>query len=705
MRFDLKSKRRSLWVTLAVSVAIHGVVFYVARDWIFGSTQIAERPPIRIQAVIENPKEKPPVKKPRKIEKPKENKPNDKKPQRAIERMPAAPSAPTHSLAKLKPRHTPDVTPAPPPRATAQKQPAVSSAQATAARPVHPHEEMFQAASPISLHSASEAPHVASLPHERAVSAMPLGMINAARSPARRSPVLGMIDSQHTHLEPRQMASLAVETYSTAKAHTESAKMARHTPAYVTPRAPQRLSPVVEANPRPAATASRHAAILKSTAAVTPLRPRTLTDTLAASSFQKQPVVRTNDLDVNAMSATAAAPVQPLSAATIPGQTPVASAPRNDRSMPAATAPVSPRQAAASGKSGRHAASPVPVSRPAAGAVEARTVAQLKAPAGLESAPAKAARFHSTRGSNRRSDTSQAIRSISDTQDPASVSKQAAVGSDRAAPAASATASLRQAAAFNQAEQIPAGPASSSGHTAEAAKPQTAAQLITPDHLKPAPAKAAAPHRLGNSGSGPITANAIRPISESHVLERADNPTPAYSSNGKGGSLTPASAKRIEPSPVNPTAQAGQRPVSIKGSRQTEARIPARKPLKSAALSIDSAKASPLSPEPSESPSANVDTIRKGFLKVVWSKIFEEKYYPQSARDRGYEGMPVVAFTLGKNGDLKDYSIVKSSTHKLLDRAALDAVKSASPFPPIPGPLKQDSIRFNLPISFILEEP
>ena len=36
----------------------------------------------------------------------------------------------------------------------------------------------------------------------------------------------------------------------------------------------------------------------------------------------------------------------------------------------------------------------------------------------------------------------------------------------------------------------------------------------------------------------------------------------------------------------------------------------------------------------------------------------------------------------GEKGDLKDYSIVESSSHKILDRAALEAVKAASPFSP-----------------------
>ena len=100
-----------------------------------------------------------------------------------------------------------------------------------------------------------------------------------------------------------------------------------------------------------------------------------------------------------------------------------------------------------------------------------------------------------------------------------------------------------------------------------------------------------------------------------------------------------------------------------------------------------------------------IGKIKKEFSSQVWTKIAESKYYPRLARKRGFEGEPVVAFTLGNTGKLLEVSIKNSSHYKLLDQAALDAVKSASPYPPIPEVLKMKTIRFKLPISFILEAP
>lgn len=101
----------------------------------------------------------------------------------------------------------------------------------------------------------------------------------------------------------------------------------------------------------------------------------------------------------------------------------------------------------------------------------------------------------------------------------------------------------------------------------------------------------------------------------------------------------------------------------------------------------------------------NLEAIRKGFTSGVWGRIAKARYYPNRARKRGWEGKPIVEFMLARNGDLLSSSIALASPYKLLDDAALEAIKSARPFPKIPEALKLDSIRFKLPISFILEEP
>jgi TonB family protein len=107
----------------------------------------------------------------------------------------------------------------------------------------------------------------------------------------------------------------------------------------------------------------------------------------------------------------------------------------------------------------------------------------------------------------------------------------------------------------------------------------------------------------------------------------------------------------------------------------------------------------------SEGDALDLGEIRRGFSDRIWGKIANEKYYPRAARKRGYEGAPVVEFTIGENGKLLNLSLAKPSSYKTLDEAALKAVKNAGPYPDIPGPLNLKSINFKLPITFILEEP
>ncbi|MBC8288497.1 MAG: energy transducer TonB [Nitrospinae bacterium] len=101
----------------------------------------------------------------------------------------------------------------------------------------------------------------------------------------------------------------------------------------------------------------------------------------------------------------------------------------------------------------------------------------------------------------------------------------------------------------------------------------------------------------------------------------------------------------------------------------------------------------------------DIEAIRKGFSSRVWGRIVQAKYYPSVARKRGWEGEPVIEFKLGRNGDLLSSTIALPSPHKILNEAALDVIKNAVPYPRIPETLQVDSIRFKLPITFILDEP
>jgi TonB family protein len=112
----------------------------------------------------------------------------------------------------------------------------------------------------------------------------------------------------------------------------------------------------------------------------------------------------------------------------------------------------------------------------------------------------------------------------------------------------------------------------------------------------------------------------------------------------------------------------------------------------------------PVSGQSAVDPSGeNLASIQREFSSGIWRKIATAKYYPRIAQKRRWEGKPVIEFQVGRNGDLLDYSVAVASPYEVLDQAAIDAVKNASPYPKIPESLKLNSIRFKLPIAFKLD--
>jgi protein TonB len=58
--------------------------------------------------------------------------------------------------------------------------------------------------------------------------------------------------------------------------------------------------------------------------------------------------------------------------------------------------------------------------------------------------------------------------------------------------------------------------------------------------------------------------------------------------------------------------------------------------------------------------------------------------YPEEARRQGLSGRLIMTVSIGRDGEVKDVLINKSSGKKLLDDAAIRVVHLASPFPPLP---------------------
>ena len=74
----------------------------------------------------------------------------------------------------------------------------------------------------------------------------------------------------------------------------------------------------------------------------------------------------------------------------------------------------------------------------------------------------------------------------------------------------------------------------------------------------------------------------------------------------------------------------------------------------------------------------------KANFSYIKDMINRKLEYPKTARKMGWEGQVRISFTILASGESRDIRIIQSSGRELLDKNAVEAVKSASPFPSPP---------------------
>ena len=89
------------------------------------------------------------------------------------------------------------------------------------------------------------------------------------------------------------------------------------------------------------------------------------------------------------------------------------------------------------------------------------------------------------------------------------------------------------------------------------------------------------------------------------------------------------------------------------------------------------------------------------YLASFRKRIQELIVYPLAARRRGLAGRVEVEVILEPTGRVRDVTVVASSSHSLLDEAAIEAVRSLQPVP-LPETLPRRPLRVRLPVVFDL---
>ncbi len=120
----------------------------------------------------------------------------------------------------------------------------------------------------------------------------------------------------------------------------------------------------------------------------------------------------------------------------------------------------------------------------------------------------------------------------------------------------------------------------------------------------------------------------------------------------------------------------------------------------------------PVVEEPVETPepvvqittSAAAVEARLTYEERVMSALQRSKRYPARAERQGIEGECMLRIRLLRSGQVAGFDLVNSTGSKLLDKAAMDMVARANPFPPMPEELVGDEVEFVVPVGFALGE-
>ena len=104
----------------------------------------------------------------------------------------------------------------------------------------------------------------------------------------------------------------------------------------------------------------------------------------------------------------------------------------------------------------------------------------------------------------------------------------------------------------------------------------------------------------------------------------------------------------------------------------------------------------------SVSDSRSMKSVADNYMETIRLRIERFKRYPHLARTKRMEGMATLRFTITKEGRLKKSELVKTTRYRILDRAAIEAVRDAAPFPPLPESISESELTLEIAIVFEL---
>lgn len=91
------------------------------------------------------------------------------------------------------------------------------------------------------------------------------------------------------------------------------------------------------------------------------------------------------------------------------------------------------------------------------------------------------------------------------------------------------------------------------------------------------------------------------------------------------------------------------------------------------------------------------------YQDIIRRRIEEEKQYPHWAQKNGITGSAYLSFDLLGDGSCRNIRIVQSSGSEILDEEAVNSIRRAAPFPPIPVGIGRNSLSMKVSLVFTIK--
>lgn len=95
----------------------------------------------------------------------------------------------------------------------------------------------------------------------------------------------------------------------------------------------------------------------------------------------------------------------------------------------------------------------------------------------------------------------------------------------------------------------------------------------------------------------------------------------------------------------------------------------------------------------------------RGYKRKLKEKIEIVGKYPEEAARQGISGDLYIRFSIHKDGSLGDVELIRTSGYSFLDKAAMNAIKDAAPYWPLPDDVKEGELSITGHFIYIFGTP